>query len=244
MGGHQSKQSVHTTASVVTNAAMSVTQNCMTYLSGDQQIGVYGSGNVVQGNTQTMQLSVNTKCLSEMGQTGDFEAKLNSTVAGALKDQTQALTAWMEPGGSNQSTDITQAVTTNITFADVQDCMTTLSGRQLLVVSGNSNVVTDNLQAQTVAAVTNCMMKGQQTSRAVNDITNTVNQQAEYVSKSPFAFIGDAIAAAVQSAFAVLAGIVIFIVVVVLAVKLGRRKPAAAAYAAPPGAYAAGPQAV
>ena len=89
---------------------------------------------------------------------GDFEAKLNSTVAGALKDQTQALTAWMEPGGSNQSTDITQAVTTNITFADVQDCMTTLSGRQLLVVSGNSNVVTDNLQAQTVAAVTNCMM--------------------------------------------------------------------------------------
>ena len=64
------------------------------------------------------------------------------------------------------------------------------------------------------------------------------------MSKSPFAFIGDAIAAAVQSAFAVLAGIVIFIVVVVLAVKLGRRKPAAAAYAAPPGAYAAGPQAV
>jgi hypothetical protein len=221
MGGHQSTQSVSVSTDLVTNAALNVTQNCLTFMDGTQVISVFGSGNVVEGNIQRMSLSVDSKCLSEMSQQGQFENKIADSVAQSLKDQEIAFSQWMDGSKDDQSSAIAENVTTNITFNDVQNCVASLQGTQLVIVSGSNNVVVDNVQEQTMSLASSCMMRGSQATDVVNDVTNTTNQHSTYESKNPFAFITDAIEATMKSAIAIAAVVFIAIVIIVLVFEIG-----------------------
>lgn len=221
MGGHQSKQTVSVSTDIVTNAALNVTQNCLAFMDGTQVITIYGSGNIFKGNIQRSSLSVDSKCVSQMSQHGEFVSKLKDTIAQELKDQELAFSQWMDPSGDDQTTDIVQNVSTNITFDDVQNCVNSLQGTQLFIVRGDNNVIVDNLQEQTMALAATCLMGGGQAVDVVNDVTDTVNQHATYESKSPFAFITDAIESTMKSALAVAAVVFIALVILVLAFELG-----------------------
>lgn len=236
MGGHHSTQSANDTEDVVTTATFNATQNCLSYMDGTQVIAISGSGNIFEGNIQESELSVDMKCVDQMSQQGDFQNQLEASISQTLQDQEIALTEWMDPGGDSQESSIVQNVTNNITFDDVQNCLASLNGTQLFVVSGSNNVVVDNLQTQTMALAQECLMSGGQAADVVNDVTSNINQHSHYDSESPFAFITDAIEAMLKSAMAIAAVVFVVIIVLVLAFEIGtrRKKPAAA-----PGALAA-----
>lgn len=223
MGGHHSKQTVSVTTNVVTNASLNVAQNCLTFMDGTQVISIYGSGIIFKGNIQRSTLSVDSKCVSQMSQQGEFENKLTDSITQEMKDQEIALTQWLDPSGDDQLTDIVQNVTTNVTFNDVQNCIDSLQGTQLFIVRGNNDVIVDNIQDQTMTLASTCMMGGAQTVDVVNDVSNTVNQHSTYTSKNPFAFITDAIEATIKSAMAIAAVVFIAIVILVLVFEIGAK---------------------
>lgn len=223
MGGHHSKQTVKVTTNIVTNASLNVAQNCLSFMDGTQVISIYGSGIIFKGNIQRSQLSVNMKCVSKFAQEGEFKNKLRDSITQELKDQEQALTAWMDPGGDDQETDITENITTNITFNDVQNCLASLNGTQLFIVRGTDDVVVDNMQDQTMKLAAECLMSGGQTTEVTNDVTNTINQHSTFKAQSPFAFITDAIEAALKSAMAIAAVVFIAIIVLVLVFEIGTK---------------------
>ena len=224
MGGHTSKQSVDATTNVVTNATLNVSQNCLSYMDGTQVISIHGSGIIFKGNIQQSQLSVDMKCIDQMSQEGDFESQLTASITQQLEDEEVAATQWMDPSGDDQKTDITSNVTTNITFNDVQNCLATLNGTQLFVVSGSNDVIVDNMQEQTMTLAQQCLMSGGQTVDVVSDITNTVNQHSTYDSENPWSFIVDAIEAVLKSAMAIAAVVFIAIVILVMVFEVGTRR--------------------
>jgi hypothetical protein len=57
----------------------------------------------------------------------------------------------------------------------------------------------------------------------VNDVTNTVNQHSTYDSNNPFAFITDAIEAAIKTAMVIAAVVFIAIVILVLVFEIGTK---------------------
>lgn len=224
MGGHISRQSLGVSTNVVTKAALDVTQSCLAFMDGTQVISIYGSGNIFRGNIQRSTLSVDSKCMSQMSQQGEFENSLENSITQAMKDQEVAMTQWISPGKNDQMATIAQDVTTKVTFTDVQNCVSSLQGTQLFIVSGNDNVVVDNMQDQTLSLAASCLMSGGQVTGVTNDITNTVNQHSTYDSENPFAFITDAIEAVFGSAAAMAALVFIAIVVLVFVYEVRKRK--------------------
>lgn len=229
MGGHNSKQTVKTTNNLVTQAMLTATQDCVQYTDGNQVLGVYGSGNIVTGNVQKLQLSIDSKCISAIKQKGDFKNKLENALSQTLKDQEQALTEWMDSSGDTQENDITNNIVNTITFNDLQECLSKVNGSQLIIVKGSGNVVAKNVQEQTQAIVSECVMGGGQAAEVANDVTNTVNQHSTYQSKNPFAFITDAIQAALKSAMVIAAIVFVAIVVLVIVFEVGSTEKARAA---------------
>lgn len=223
MGSHYSTQTVAVSTNVVTNASLNTAQNCVTFMDGTQVISIYGSGIIYKGNIQRATLSVDSKCVSQMNQQGEFENKLTDSIIQELKDQEIAMTQWLDPGGDLQITDIVQNVTTNVTFKDVQNCIDSLQATQLSIVRGNNDVIVDNIQEQTMNLASTCMMRGDQTVDVVNDVTNTINQHSTYTSKNPFAFITDAIEATIKSAMAIAAVVFIAFVILILVFEIGTK---------------------
>ncbi len=224
MGGHHSTQTSKMTTNIITNATLNATQNCLSYMDGTQIISIHGSGIIFKGNIQESQLSVDMKCVDNINQKGDFENKIIDHLTQELKDQEVALTQWLDSSGDDQHSDITTNVVTNITFNDVQNCLASLNGTQMFIVSGNNDVVVDNMQKQTLSLAQQCLMSGGQATEVVNDVTNTLNQHSSYVAQNPFAFITDAITAILKSAMATAAVIFIAIVILVLVFKIGTQR--------------------
>lgn len=215
MGGHHSKQTLSVSSSVVTDATMNQTQDCIAVTDGQNVVDVFGSGNVVTNVTQDMSFRVKQDCVNKLSAKTDFEQKLSNDVTQHLKDQDIALTSWLTPGSSDQSETIKNSVRTNITTNVVQKCLAQLSGQNVVNVRGTGNVVTHIVQKQSQNVVSSCMQGSQQSMTAITDITNVVNQQQKNVDKNPMAFITDAIQAAVRDV-AVAIGIVIVAVVVLV----------------------------
>ncbi|GFR88689.1 protein E248R [Elysia marginata] len=221
MGGHTSRQTIDLSTGIFTSASMRVAQNCLTFMDGSQVISVYGSGIVFKGNIQRSTLSVDSKCVSQLSQKDSFTNELTNRVAQELKDQELALTQWMDPSGDDQDTDVSTMVATAIEFKDVQNCLGSLQGTQLFIIRGNDDEIVGNLQEQTLALASTCLMGGKQAVNAVNSVTNTINQHSTYDSKNPFAFITDAIETTFKSAMAMAAVVFIAIVVLIFVFEIG-----------------------
>lgn len=224
MGGHESKQEVDISTTVVTDATLNVTQGCMSVMAGDQVMAVHGNGNVFTDNTQDQSMSIDMNCIDQMQQSNQFSSKINSSITQTLSDSEVALTEWMDPSSDTQTASVANNVTTNVTFDDTQNCMLSMSGTQIMGVSGDANLYAGNAQDQSEEITTTCLMSGGQYSTVVNNLTNTANQHSIYDSENPLAFIPDAIQATITSATAILAVMFIVITILVLVFMAGRRK--------------------
>jgi hypothetical protein len=134
-----------------------------------------------------------------------------------LKEQTVALTQWLDGSGSNQSTNIKQNVQTNFTQSTVQSCVNNLNGYNILNVSGTGNVVKDVTQKATLSVISQCLVQNSQTNSVISSITNTANQHAEYKAANPLSFLADTFNALAKSlAAAAVLGFILLICFVVL----------------------------
>jgi len=217
MGGYHSKQKVTDTTDVVSNAVLDVVQTCTTYMAGDQEINITGDGNDVSDNVQSATMTINAACVDKIGQYGTFNAHMSDSVTQQLASKGVAMTGWLDPGGSTQSTSIKQNVTDNVSFSDAQASTKKLATKQLIVVSGSGDVVVNNLQTQSTNLMADSLMSGPgQVATCVNSITDTVNQHATQVESNPLACITDAMDTLFHSALGIAA--LVFIAVIILAV--------------------------
>lgn len=248
MGGHSSKQTVAATSAVAAKAVQNATQNCVTVTSGGNTIDVSGDGNYVEGVAQTVSFSVDPTCGVLTGQASDFSSSMQDSMSQILKDQQVAMTEWMDTSKDTQATNLNQAVSTSFTQNNVQTCLSSLNGQNVVNVSGDGNYLRRLVQDSSQDVITSCLLKNTQTNQAINDITDTINQKGSYGSENPFAFIPDAIAGVAKSAIvsAVIA-LVALICFVAIFLALRRRAPpkgAAGPQMAGPGRRSAGRRAV
>jgi len=216
MGGHQSKQSVNEIQQVVTNAVMTTTQNCIGLAQGTQFIGVFGDGNIVSENTQNLTLSFKSDCINTMDQSGSYETDLSSQLSQSLQDQTVAMTQWADNSKSSNSANISQYITTNINISNVQNCLSTLQGSQIITVRGNNNVVTKNAQNQVASMVGDCLMSGSQQSSSTATVADVINQKSQYKEENPMSFLTDALKGLGGNVMMIL--VVIFVVLIVIGI--------------------------
>lgn len=228
MGGHSSSLSVKMTTNMVSDGLYSTTQNCLVYANSDQKIVVNGNGNIVQGNTQQTSVQVDQDCYQKSVTDVSLQQAVNSQIIQSLKDQQVAMTQWLDSGKDDVSTTVSTNVTSKISVTSTQNCIANLSSSQAIIVQGNENIVSGNVQKSARTAMLDCVQGTQQTSSVTQDTTNSVNQHGEYQSENPFAFITDAITACFKSAliFAAVAFIIIVALVFVFMI-FHHKKPAA-----------------
>jgi len=212
MGGHQSKQSVNISTSVVSNIVQKSTLSCLTYMNGTNIIDVVGNDNVVIDTTQQVSITVNSDCISDATQQASLQANLTTNITQAIKDQEVALTQWMDHSSDDNEAALTQSVTSNVTLTTAVTCLNSLNGSNAVYVAGNSNVVKKSLQTSTSNLISQCLLSQGQVTNTIADITDTLNQHNDYTSENPFAFITDAIEAIAKSAMMLIA--VIFILLI------------------------------
>jgi hypothetical protein len=245
MGGHESKQSASATTNIIASAVQSVSQSCTSYQNGDNKVVIDGNGNVVGNVTQTMAVVIDSTCAAQVTQDASFQNKISDSVAQALKDQEVALTEWMDNSKDDSETHVHENITTSVTSATVQKCLNSINDENIVIVTGERNVVGHIIQTETATLLSRCLLGDGQVSDTVNDVTNTINQHSEYTSENPLAFITDAIEAILKS-FMMVAAIIFIVIICFVSIfaisRHGQKKtappPSPAFYGAPLGAYA------
>lgn len=220
MGGRHSTQSVKDSSSVVTDALLEQVQSCVQTTDGKNVISVDGSDNRVEGDVQKMRISINKKCASSALAKNDFSAKLSSSVAQKLKDQNIALTSWASASKDDQSSLIANSIKRNVTTKVSQNCMTKISGSNVLDVRGTGNIVKNDVQLQTQSALSSCMQGTSSYNTATADVSNLANQYQQNISKNPLDFIANAIKAFTGNIWGAIIAVVIVIALVVVGTKM------------------------
>ena len=235
MGGHQSRQSVNISTSVVSNIVQESTLSCLTYMNGANVINIVGDDNVVIDATQTVSITVKSDCVSDASQKTDLQTNLNASITQTLKDQEVAMTQWMDHSSDDNEASLTQSVTSNVTLKTAVTCLNNLSGKNILNVEGNANVVKRSLQTNTLNLISQCLLSQGQVTNAITDITDTLNQHNDYTSENPFAFITDAIEAIAKSAMMLIAVIFILLICFVVVFESLHQKKKTPLPIGPPG---------
>ena len=234
MGGHQSTQTVQVSTKIVSNAIQQATQDCISYVNSSNLIDISGNNNRIDGTSQALTVSVNSNCVARTTQAAEFSNKLAENVSQAIKEQSIAMTQWADGSKSENNNILNQSIETNISASTVQKCLNDINTQNILRVSGSGNTIKNATQSNTVSIISQCLLGQEQSSKVINDITNTVNQQSEIKSVNAFAFIADAITSIFGSMFKFGNMIIIAIVFIVIIsfififMKLihGKKKPA------------------
>jgi hypothetical protein len=195
MGGHQSTQSVNSSAKLAATVVQTATQDCINVGSGENIVNVNGNYNVIDGVKQNLSLSINSSCPVLTGQDSTFQAALSNALTNTNASQSVALTEWINNTRNTQESNINNQLQTNLTQSTAQKCLSSLNGANIQNISGSGNVVKNVAQNVSLNVISQCLMKNGQTNNMVSDITNTVNQHSVYKSENPFAFITDALTA-------------------------------------------------
>lgn len=216
MGGSHSTQSISASAQVTAKIVQDTVQGCLTTSVAGNTLTIDGSGNQLSDVQQRVSISVSAGCQTLSNQSGTFKTDLDNSIAQNMRDQTVAMTQWMDNSRRDSNVQLSQSLSTNLTQSMVQNCTNSLNGQNVIVVRGDNNVVQRAAQDATLTLIAKCMQQNGQAGEAAATITNAVNQQQTYVAQNPLAFVGDAVVAALQS----VAGIVAILIVVVVCLVL------------------------
>lgn len=225
MGGHSSKQTISASNSILTKATLNQTQNCVAVAAGENVISLNGNYNTLSNVSQGIKITLDADCAQKEIQKDDFESKLQNDISQQLKSQDVAMTSWLSAGSDDQEANINNSVATMVQTNVIQTCYRSLSARNVINIRGSGNVLENIAQDQAATMVSNCYQSTEGSMKTTTDMTNIINQALSHIDENPFAFITDAIKAAVESV-AVIVGIVILaiVVMVILAKHLSHKK--------------------
>lgn len=225
-GGHSSKQIVTATTDSLANAVQTTAQDCINVEYGNNTIAIDGNYNNIQNVSQKLSITLNPTCSTMTASDNSFQTNLSNALSQNMSDQEVAMSQWLDNSKDTQSTNIEQTVSTNITQNTVQKCLNNLTTMNNFYLTGDGNVIKNQVQDSTLNMISQCLLNGQQSTQAISDITNTINQHSTYDSKSPFSFLTDAIEGSIQSIATIAAIIfIVFICFIFLFLMLRDKKP-------------------
>lgn len=219
MGGSSSRQSVSASTSVAAKIVQDTIQDCLVTAVGGNTVNISGSGNNLSDVTQKVSISVNSNCQALSSQSSSFQNAMQNSVSQNLRDQSVALTQWMDNSSRNTSTQLSQSVSTELDQKMVQNCTSKLNGQNIIAISGDNNTVKNVVQDATLSLIAKCLQQNGQAGNVISQITNSVNQHQEAVSANPLAFIGDAFKAIFSSVAGIAAAAFVLIVCLILLYK-------------------------
>lgn len=216
MGAAKSKLTVNATSASIANGLLKSTEDCLTYVSADQSIIVSGQDNVVSDVTQTMSMTADASCVGSSVSVASIQNSIKTDVGQTAQTAIDKATDLVDSSGATVETDIAASVETNITEEVAKSCLSALSGKQLVLVTGNNNLVTGTNQEQKANMVSSCLLQTTQGFNAATNIADLVNQQSDYSAKGPIADATDAWASVSKSAIYMIAVFFILIIVAVI----------------------------
>jgi len=193
MGGTQSKATVESVTSIISNVIVKDVMNCATYINQDQSVNVYGSGNVVSGITMVQGATIDMTCYRKSNNDIDIQNKIINALTQAA-NATGSGFPTLDAGTKAETVSrMTQDIRNNITIDMLQNCAATVNQSQSINVVGNRNIVANQAMTQTAAQMKHCTSDQIAKTALGATINNSVAQQATSVTQSPFKFLTDII---------------------------------------------------
>jgi hypothetical protein len=232
MGGTHSTLTVNDTLNIITNSILTVKQDCVTFVTTDNSIIQYGKHNTATNIIQSIKLKVSEYCLSDIKTDNNFSNDVATKITNALTNVGVAGAQWMDDDKNTMTTTIAQDIKTSIVTTDIQDCMVTLSGKNLVQQSGVENVIVGAIQTDTLDVMKSCVQKLDEMNTLTNVITTTVNQSDSNTEKNmfdPFAKMFDHMMDALNTllklplelVMVVVVGLFAFIILIVFIIMIG-----------------------
>lgn len=217
MGAQHTTLKSSAVINICNQAIVSSISDCVTTASGSQtQIVDLGAGNI-GSMTQTMNQTVNNKCIKKAVQSGKLVSSIANKMSQSLKSTTTGTMALMgESIKAKEDTKINETVKNSIDLKTVQQCVTGLSSKQVqevIMKYGNIGSMRQGDKADEIAV---CTMQSKQQAGLVSKLTNSSNQAATVKSEGTLSALGGELEGAIKGVMGSIMGIVGFAMVGVI----------------------------
>ena len=220
MGSSESKNINEVINETVQKVIFETIQNCKGPISQDQIVQIKNSKNIIITDvTMNQYASVNIQCAIVQTKSVDFQNKLEAALTQMAEAEAPAITTSKVSSENVNKTinKITQEVSDKIG----QDCITSISQTQAILVDSSQNVVMENIKfSQFGQATIECMMNNNSYVTSVNDLQLQIDQQA----KSKISLLGDLgleeiAAIIIGSSFLSFLSIMVFVIIIIVLTK-------------------------
>ncbi len=217
-------QSTTTSTLAVVNKAVSQTilstlQNCAASATAGQTVDVSGSGNNISGINQSQAISINVSCLSNAATTTKLQADISNSIKQTLDQKSVALLSSLGMPSASARINIDNEVKNVFSQSNIQNCVTSLSGIQGVVVSGSNNTISGITQTQALSSISDCVSKQVQNLSTVMAAVNKADQDVKNTSTNPLDFIGDLFSGLSNVVLGGMALIVVVLIILLIAWK-------------------------
>lgn len=213
---------------VALNSSFSAIQNCITVTSGGNNIYIQGSNNYVEGIYQTVDVDVNTTCISSNNISNSLESSIMDNLNQVVSQDEAAFSNFIDQGPSNLKAAIQNAITDDTTITDYQNCFNNLSGSNTLNVNGNQNVVANIVQNYIKNSVKDCAFGNSGLQNMASTVSVNMAQNQQFTTHSFFSPFTDMFAnfgADIEKTFiAIVIGVIVLALVVGIGFMLLRGK--------------------
>ena len=191
MGGSKSKAVADIATDVMTTMITQDMMNCSTMVTQRQSLDISGSGNVLDGVTMKQGFKINVKCLQDSNRKAQLDTAIANAVEQTAESEGVALVGAIGASKSEVITNLRTRISNEITMQALVNCASSINNTQGISISGDYNLLRNVTLEQFGEMVRNCVQNVVSNTSMVNDLRNTVDQQASATTKGPLDFIAD-----------------------------------------------------
>ena len=227
MGGSHSSLTSSDATDIIINAAQSNYANCWQPASASNSFIISGNNNTFACKSaadQSNRMTLNTSCVQSAVSSEQFQNNLQASIAQQLKSSQQQLTGWLSDQSSNSASNVLTKVSTQVDQSSIQKCNQSIAGTNTVDISGSGNQLPCPTQSNIITSVSSCALNSTSNQKAVETLTNTLNQHATTSVESIFQPFVDMFNGIKDSIAMVILAIFVFILIfvgcVIAAIKL------------------------
>ena len=191
MGGSKSKAVADIATDVMTNMITQDMMNCSTMVTQRQTLDISGSGNVLDGVTMKQGFKINVKCVQDSNRKAQLDTAIATAVEQAAEAEGVALVGVIGSSKSEVISNLRTRISTEITMQTLVNCASSINNTQGISISGDYNLIKNVSLEQFGEMIRNCVQNVVSNTSMINDLRNTVDQQATATTKGPLDFIAD-----------------------------------------------------
>tara|TARA_R110002060_G_scaffold289_3_gene665 strand:- start:1321 stop:2286 length:966 start_codon:yes stop_codon:yes gene_type:complete len=191
MGGSKSKAVADIATDVMTTMITQDMMNCSTMVTQRQTLDVSGSGNVLDGVTMKQGFKINVKCIQDSNRKAQLDTAIATAVEQAAEAEGVALVGAIGASKSQVISNLRTRISTEITIQTLVNCASSINNTQGISIAGDYNLIRNVSLEQFGEMIRNCVQNVVSNTAMINDLRNTVDQQATAVTEGPLDFIAD-----------------------------------------------------